>query len=328
MPVDLVSLCAWACLLGETVKPKTVSKYASGARFAHLINGHLWPFNDEPLFKMTMAALRRRYPEDNTMKKVPLTLELILLFCRAMPGWPDLAALSFDDLVWATAAACAFFAALRGGEFFRYPNNDRPMLMEADMTVVVDEVVRYLKIYLKIMINAPKSRPWVRSEPAFAASPGPDHELDVVRLYTFMVSERARLFGRNGDGSVRTRWPAFARSDGSAIDRAFMVGRANELRAAAAVDIFDTEGNSIDISAASWRAGYVQSARRAHIDPLTIRAVGRWASSSGPLPYSFDSTGSIQDAAREIVLTGQDIGGLRTSSFAGGRFATSSIVEL
>jgi hypothetical protein len=259
------------------------------------------------------------------MKKVPLTLDLILLFCRAMPGWPDLAALSFDDLVWATAAACAFFAALRGGEFFCYPNNDRPMLMEVDISVVVDAVVRYIKI----MINAPKSRPWLRAEPAFAASPGFGHELDLVRLYTFMVSERARLFGhRRGDGSLRTRQPAFTRADGSAIDRVFMVGRANELRAAAAVDIFDAEGNSIDISAASWRAGYVQSARRARVDPTTIRAVGRWASSSGPLPYSFDSTGSIMDAAREIVLTEQDIGGLRTSSFAGGQFANSSIVEL
>jgi hypothetical protein len=246
---------------------------------------------------------------------------MLLTFCRAMPGWPNLAELSFSDLVWATSSSSAFFGALRGGEFFTYPKNHRPVLLESDIKIVVSALERYMRVN----IRAPKTRPWMRSEPSFAGSPGWDHEFDLIRLYTFMRAERARLFPHI---AMRSNCPAFCLEDGLPVSRAFMVGRANELRIASGVEVFDNEGNSIPIAAASWRAGYVASARRAKVDPSTIRAVGRWASASGPMPYEVDTTETIEAACRDISLTTSDINGLRTSSFAGGQFASSSIIEL
>jgi hypothetical protein len=317
-PVDEMTLIAWAETKGLTAKPKTISKYISGIRFSHLTCGFTWPHQDSPLLKMTMASLRKKWPEDDKLAKVPLSLDMLLIFCRAMKGWPNLAALSFRDLVWATASACAFFGALRGGEFFTYPKNLRPPLMASDLKVVASPLERYIRVN----IRAPKTRQWLRSEPSFAGSPGEAHELDLVRLYTFMCSERARLYPQ------KNPYPAFSLADGSPVSRTFMVGHANALRKESGIQIFDTEGNTIPIAAASWRAGYVASARHARVDAATIRAVGRWASASGPMPYSVDSTASIQAACREITLSASDISGLRTSSFAGGQFASSSIIEL
>ena len=270
---------------------------------------------------MTMRALKKQWPENDVLHKVPLTLDLILAICRAMPGWPDLDALSWADLTWATASAVAFFAALRGGEFFVYPKSTRLVLLRTDIKILRNKAGQYVKVN----IGKPKVRTHLASEPAFAGSPGEGHELDPATLYKFMDDKRKRLFPKSISRSAAC--PAFCLIDGSPITRAFMVGKANFMCRKAGIEVFDDEGNSIPITAASWRAGYANSARAAEVDPLTIRAVGRWASTDGPIPYIVDTTEEIQKASSKIVLTYTDISSMRTSSYAGGHFATSAIFE-
>jgi hypothetical protein len=322
LPVDVITLCAWACFKGRFVKPKTILKYVCGIRHVHLTGGFEWPFSHHPLLKMAITALRKLWPDDDKLRKVPLSLDFLLAMCGAMAGWPCLAALSFDDLLWACASSVAFFAALRGGEFFTYPKALRPVLLRKNVSVVVGGGRRYVKIN----VVQPKTRPGISSEQAFAASPGAGHVLDPVTLWLEFDARRRRLGHRLISEAV---CPAFAREDGTAITRKFMVGRARALCKEAGLQVFDSDGNIVQIAAASWRAGFVLSARSAKVDEATIRAVGRWASASGPTPYTFDSTETIQLASQSIAFSSAGISGVRSSSsFAGGHYASSSIVEL
>jgi len=131
--------------LGPTVKPKSLMKYICGVRF---VPRH-------PLVLMCLSALRKRYPSQNILQKVPLSLGILLAMCRRMPGWPILSSLLFADLLWATASSVAFFAALRGGEFFTYKGSDRPILLGS--------MVRLLgglsSAFVLIAIPSPKTRP-------------------------------------------------------------------------------------------------------------------------------------------------------------------------
>ena len=113
-----------------------VLKYVCGIRFAHIMAGLQWNLSDNPLIQATITSLKKSYPTSSILQKVPLSLELILSLCKGMNGWPVLANLSFDDLVWATASSIAFFAALRGGEFFTHPKSDRPLLTGAAVTIL------------------------------------------------------------------------------------------------------------------------------------------------------------------------------------------------
>jgi len=299
-------------------------KYICGIRNAHLTSGFDWPFTVNPLLKMTLSALRKKWPDDDTLHKVPLSLDILLALCRSMAGWPHFATLAFEDLTWACASSMAFFAALRGGEFFTYPTSSRPTLLRSAVTPVVGDGRRFLKI----MVPKPKTGLGLVSEAAFAASPGFGHEFDPVTLWKFYDAMRNVVLP--ACLSSAPSCPAFCLEDGVAISRTFMVGKANALCCEAGIKVFDSEGNSIPITAASWRAGFVLSARTADVDAATIRAVGRWGSAAGPLPYTFDSTGSIQHASRLIASSSSsgDIGGVRSASFAGGSFTSSSVVEL
>ena len=78
---------------------------------------------------------------------------MLLQMCQHLKGWPVLSLLSFDVLVWATASCIAFFACLRGGEFFVQPKSDRPILTGA----VVSLCAAPDGPYVYIDVPAPKT---------------------------------------------------------------------------------------------------------------------------------------------------------------------------
>ena len=43
LPVDPMTICAWATDKGRKVKPKTISKYICGIRHTHITHGLSWP---------------------------------------------------------------------------------------------------------------------------------------------------------------------------------------------------------------------------------------------------------------------------------------------
>jgi hypothetical protein len=317
MPVDAVTLATWMMEMCKTVKVKSVVKYMCGVRFAHIMEGHDWKLSNHPLVQKTLSGLKKQYPSSNTLQKVPLSLPLLLSLCRSMSGWPSTSKLSFDDLVWATASCIAFFAALRGGEFFIQPKSTRPLLTGAAVSICASAQGHYVLIN----VPSPKTRKDLASIPAMACSSAHSSEfafdpVNLLRAYRERASRLSiNVLGHNA---------AFKSRDDRPIDRDFMVHRAERLRAAAGVEILNTDGKAIKVSAASWRAGFVMSSRQADIAPSTMRSNGRWSSTSGPVPYMVDTLDLFQQMSSQLVSDYYKRN--NTGVAAGGKFVSSNLL--
>ena len=320
LPVDAVTLSAWMVERCKTVKVKSVMKYVSGIRFAHIMEGIEWRLSEHPLIQTTISSLRKNYPTSSIMQKVPLSLSLILELCSGMHGWPMLSRLSFDDLTWATASSIAFFAALRGGEFFTQSKSDRPLLTGA--AVVLCSAAQ--GPYVLINIPSPKTRKDVVSVPAMAVSPMTSQSVFPLDPVTLLRAYRARAASLAID--VLGKNAAFKSKSGKPIDRNFMVGRAEKLRAATGVEILDTDGKPIKVSAASWRAGFVMSSRHADVLPSTVRSNGRWASAGGPVPYMVDTLELFQNLSKQLVKKHFEMKQTSVATNAGGKFVSCSLL--
>ena len=151
-----------------------------------------------------------------------------------MKGWPRLDLLCFDDLTWATASSIAFFAALRGGEFFVQPKADRPLLTGSAVSVRCSPQGPYVLINVPL----PKTRKDLLSVPAMAASPSqwlsfPLDPVKLLRAYRLRAALLAiDVLGVNA---------AFKWSTGKPINRNFMIGRAEALRAKTDTEILNTD---------------------------------------------------------------------------------------
>ena len=229
-----------------------------------------------------------------------------------------LSLLSFDDLAWATASCIGFFACLRGGEFFIQPKSDRPILTGAAVSLRSAPSGPYVFVE----VPSPKTRKDLISLPAIASCNIDGYAFDPVKLLRAFraraISASVNVLGSNA---------AFKSRNGKPIDRAFMISRAERLRAAAKIDVFNSSGKPIKISAASWRAGFVMSARQANITSDVIRSSGRWKSVGGPIPYTVDTLGTYQSMTTALVTdhTTRVLLGSGFSS-AGGHFASSSLL--
>ena len=316
MPVDAVTLSAWMMEKAKSCKVRSVIKYASGVRSAHILAGLPWTLSDNPIVQAAITALKKQYPSSNVLQKVPLSFSMLLHMCEAMPGWPQLRQLSFDDLLWATASCIAFFAALRGGEFFVRPGSDRPVLTGAALTIMSSAQGRFVVID----VPSPKTRKDLESVPAMAVSPPGGIAFDPVTLLL-----EYRLRAREMDIDVLRSNAAFKMRNGLPLDRDFMVTNAERLCTTAGVEVLDAKGKRVKISAASWRAGLVMSSRDAQVKPSTMRANGRWASEAGPGPYTVDTLQSFQSMTEAIIRTHtkQTQAGVRD---AGGRFIASTLL--
>jgi hypothetical protein len=142
----------------------------------------------------------------------------------------------------------------------------------------------------------------------------------VVLLKTYRshaLDKSVNVLGKNA---------AFKSSEGKPRDRVFMISRAENLRAAAGIMILNAAGKPIKVSAASWRAGFVMSARQAGVMPDTIRANGRWASVGGPMPYTIGTIETYQATTSALVANQTKKGTTASGNGAGGRFASGSLL--
>jgi len=319
MPVDAITLCAWMTIKCRTVKVKSVVKYMCGIRYAHILEGHVWALTGHPLVQLTLSSLKKKYPTSSIMQKVPLSLTILLQMCQRMHGWPMLHSLSFNDLTWATASCIAFFACLRGGEFFVQPKSDRPLLTGAAVSLRRSNTGPY--VYVEV--PSPKTRKDLVSIPAIATSTVAGFAFDPVAL---LKAYRARA--ASSAINVLGKNAAFKSQDGKPINRLFMISRAERLRAAAGIKILNSAGKPIKVSAASWRAGFVMSARQADVMPEMIRVNGRWTSAGGPVPYSVDTLDTYQRMTCALVAShaSQSRKGPGAGTGAGGQFASSSLL--
>jgi hypothetical protein len=279
-----------------------------------------WKLSDNALVQATITSLKKSHPTSNILQKVPLSLELILKLCESMVGWPVLARLSFDDLTWATASSIAFFAALRGGEFFTQPKSDRPLLTGS--AVNIHESAQ--GPYVLINVPSPKTRKDLVSIPAMAASPAATHKYFPLDPVALLRTYRGRALTRSLN--VLGSNAAFKTLNGKPLSRSFMVDRAESLRAAAHIKILDMDGKPIKVSAASWRAGFVMSSRHADVLPSTVRSNGRWTSAGGPIPYMVDTLELFQNLSTQLVTKHYEDSRRGVGTNAGGKFRSSSLL--
>ena len=140
IPADCLSLCMWADhvthRLDRPLKPSSVRKYLSAIRFAHLTSGYSWDFSENPQLAMVLTAIEKEFPESGRLLKVPMSISLLSQLCEHIPGWPELAQLSFEDLLWVTLSSIMLFGALRGGEATTSPSSSRPLLLGNMVSIV------------------------------------------------------------------------------------------------------------------------------------------------------------------------------------------------
>ena len=318
LPVDAITLCAWMMFKAKTIKVKSVVKYVCGIRYVHTLEGFEWSLSNHPFIQRAITSLKMRYPTTSIMQKIPLSLHMLIQMCQGMRGWPAPTRLSFDDLTWATASCIAFFACLRGGEFFIQPKATRPILTGKAVNIRGSTNDHYVFIE----VPSPKTRKDKVSIPAIAASPNTGFIFDPVSLLTHYRA-RAALMKINVLGENA----AFKSSDGKPINRLFMVSRAEKLRVKANIEITDTDGKPLKVSAASWRAGFVLSARQAGIVQENIRTNGRWASVGGPIPYTIETLNVFQSMSKRLAISYSTSTRKGTGYVgAGGQFASCSLL--
>jgi len=269
---------------------------------------------------MVLTALEKEFPESGRLLKVPLSISLLLSLCAHIPKWPSIHMLDFDDLVWVTVSSIMLFGALRGGEATTHPSSSRPLLLGRMVTIC--EVPGSLASGVRIRVPRAKTAQLQEFQDAYALD---SHAAFILNPSSLLRRYRAVARSLHPPIPIEGDFPAFRTRSGSVVSRDFMVSRASSLAARAGIRVLDDRGRQVPFSAASWRAGYVLSARSAGIDEFTIRANGRWASTSGPLPYSHASTASLQEASHRMVVSA--LSTPHRTMFAAGVFNSQAVFE-
>ena len=135
-PVLEVEFCGWLHVLcARWTRAVSIGAYRSGVRNSSILGGFGWSIDRSELVHRTVRFLKYKYPSPEKAEKVPITVGVIYTILPLLPGWPDMAAMSAEDRVFATATVLGVSGFLRGGEFLSTRKSDRCILMATDITV-------------------------------------------------------------------------------------------------------------------------------------------------------------------------------------------------
>jgi len=311
-PVDEISYCGWLHVTTRRIKVASLDMYMAGVRDASILEGHGWHMPGNEMVRRTMRFLKRKYPAAKKGKKVPVTVGVLGRILPLLAGWPDMATMTEDDRVFASASVCAVCGFLRGGEFLASRKSTRAVLKGSDMAV------RHVgtRRALVVGVPQPKARFWLESESVPCFENVVDDTMCPVRLWE-EYSSRCPAFKSSG--------PAFLLR-GKALSRDFMVQRTTGLMRLANIAFVDHRGDTMDVRAASWRSGAVCSAVKAGVSVPHIMALGRWSSSAWEnyllqAPMDLQGSASSMWAGTSLQLA-PATSGLRVAEFdVGGFFA-------
>jgi hypothetical protein len=225
-----------------------------------------WHLQNSDVLRRTLRYLRHTFPGAEAKGvKFPVTMALLARLAKLLPGWPNLAALAYDDLLWLCLSVVAVSAFLRGGEFL-VSGGDRPTLMASDVSV---RVVGGRRV-LVVSVPQPKTRAdcITIDVPCFV---GPQQgPMAPVRLWQ-------ALYAR-GQAMGITSAVAFPMCDGKPASRAFATTATTRWLSIAGITVTDVCGRATSVKMASWRAGAVTSAVATRISESMIKELGRWRS--------------------------------------------------
>ena len=134
-PVDPIWFAAWVLQLGRCIAHTSIKMYMAGVRHGQELEGFSWELTGNATVRAVLRWVRRRYPTKTVANKIAISTSVLRLMLPHLPGWPDLAIMSHDDAVFATASVHGTSAFLRGGEFLFEKGSDRPLLRMSNMQV-------------------------------------------------------------------------------------------------------------------------------------------------------------------------------------------------
>ena len=288
-PTDGVLLAAWLVRIATHVKWTSMKVYLAAVHYSQVLEGFEWRVPQYDYVRRALHWVRRRLPCDPKGRKFAITLSLLRVLFAKLPGWPNLAMMSHDDRLFASASWTAVTGFFRGGEFLAAPGSSRPILRLS--AVRVESINSGLAQI--ISVPQPKATCWlpVVDVPCYGGSDP---------LFNTVVLWRAYRAGAPVLGLPPEATPAFHLRDGSALSKEWMVRRTLELCRLAGVALVDDMGRVLDVKMASWRAGGVQSAVKAKVPEPLIMELGRWKSLAWR-SYLLLTALDVQGAARSML---------------------------
>jgi hypothetical protein len=266
MPVDPVTYCGWLHVTSDRILMTSLTTYMAGIHDASVLAGHGWSLSANEMVRRTMRYLKRKHPAVARRQKVPITVRVLFQILPLLPGWPNMAEMSAEDRVFASASITGVAGFLRGGEFLDSAGNSRTILKSKSVYITS---VSHRKA-LVVGVPQPKARWWEKSQAVPCFANNANDTFCPVRLYR---EYSTRCPGLTDDG------PAFL-LHGKALTRDYMVERTTKLMMLAGMDMNDHRGLPMDVRAASWRSGAVCSALAARVTVPQIMVMGRWSSSA------------------------------------------------
>ena len=288
-PVRSHMMCAFLHFISTTVAVSSMGMYKAGLMYTQSLYNMPWLLDGDEHVRRTMRFLKRKFPVAEPVEKFPMSIAVQKLLLPFLEGWPDLAAMSRGDRVFAVASVIAVCGFLRGGEFLESSNSDRSILRFDAFSVGGSASA----LELPIDIPQPKAKFWLESQrvKCFGVMDGADDTLCPVRLWEGYV---ALLPFPLVSGS-----PAFVEMDNKALTKKFMLDMVCKLYARSGLSFVSSKGLKLKVKASSWRAGAVRSAIDANISTPVIMACGLWRSSAW-IKYFVQSGGDLKKSARAM----------------------------
>lgn len=260
--------------------------YAAGVRDTSDLLGQPWTLDGHPLVRKTIRFVQRRRGAKPKLIKVPLRLAYVVAIAKLLPGWPVLATMDHDGLLWLTAAVCAVLGMLRGGEFLVSPRGGRVLLRHRDVSMTSLAGVGAIEFF----IDRPKAAFWELGVICRVMDPDAGSLLRPVELMKAYRAKAGPLLFADG--------PAFVHADGKALSKAWMLRRTEQLMIQAGVTLYDARGHMVRPRASCFRSGGVDTALKAGVPRNVIKAQGRWKSDAWASYASAAEHADLSDAAR------------------------------
>lgn len=288
-PADGTLLSAWLIRIASHVKWTSMKVYLAAVHYRQVLEGFAWRVPQYDYVRRTLHWVRRNFPCDPKGAKFAVTLSLLRTLFPLLPGWPNLAAMSHDDRLFAVASWSAVSGFFRGGEFLAASGSSRPLLL---LSAVRVEGANGAPV-LVVAIPQPKATCWLPTVDV------PCHG-GLDPLFCPVVLWRAYRAGAPALELPPVATPAFHHGDGSPLSRPWLVRRTVELCKLAGVELVSDTGQPLDVKMASWRAGAVRSAVDAKVPEVLIMELGRWKSLAWR-SYLLHTSLDVQGAAQKML---------------------------
>jgi hypothetical protein len=252
---------------------RIMNSYLAGIRNAHIHAGFEWTLTGNETIRCVRRYVTRPFPSSDTGRKMPISMGILKTILPLLPGWPNTAEMTFEDLVFACASIIGTCGFLRGGEFLFKPGQTRLILRAAHITT------RFLRGRAAVVVMWALATFWLTEVlvPFFEIL-GADAAFSPVRLWAALqlASPFTDAAGQPLDPSL----PAFHTANGAPLRHDWMMARTSDLLKQAGIELMDARGQITSVKSSSWRAGGVRSAMDANLSEVMIMELGRWKSSA------------------------------------------------